>query len=266
MSGMIEIFSMIAFFAGTSILTAGYLYQKKMIFYPSKTDRNYRYSFGRPSEEIFFRRDSDELHSLHFPHPESQGFIVYFHGNAGNLSGWGGIEKDFRKFPLDLYILDYRGYGKSTGNIGSENELVNDCEAFYKEISSRHPDANKRIVYGRSIGTGPAVYTASKNAVTHLILETPYSSLKSLIKRIFPIVPPFLMRFTLESDVWIQNVKAEILILHGTDDSVIPFAEGKKLSESIGKNHDFITIPGGDHNDLSLHREYHTALEKFLNK
>ncbi|HMV79946.1 MAG TPA: alpha/beta hydrolase [Leptospiraceae bacterium] len=263
---MIEIISLIAFFAGTSILTAGYFYQKKMIFYPSKTDRNYRYGFGRPSEEIFFKRGSDELHSLHFPHPESEGFIVYFHGNAGDLAGWGNIEKDFRKFPLDLYILDYRGYGKSTGNIGSEKELISDCEAFYQEISSRHPYARKKIVYGRSIGTGPAVYTASRNPATHLILETPYSSLKSLINKIFPIVPSFLISFTLESDVWIQNVNAEILILHGTDDSVIPFSEGKQLSDSIRKKHDFIIIKKGDHNDLSMYKEYHTALEEFLKK
>ncbi len=261
---MIEIISLIAFFAGTSIVTAGYFYQKKMIFYPSKTERNYRYSFERPSDEIFFKRDNQELHALHFSHTASEGFIVYFHGNAGDLSSWGNIEKDFRKFPLDLYILDYRGYGKSTGSIGSEKELINDCEAFYQEISSRHPSAKKKVIYGRSIGTGPAVYSASKNTATHLILETPYSSLKSLIKKIFPIVPAFLISFTLESDVWIQNVNAEILILHGTDDSVIPFAEGRQLSDSIKKNHDFITITGGDHNNLSLYKEYHSALEIFL--
>lgn len=261
---MIEIISLIAFFAGTSIVTAGYFYQKKMIFYPSKTERNYKYSFGRPSEEIFFKRGSDELHALHFSHPASEGFIVYFHGNAGDLSGWGNIEKDFRKFPLDLYILDYRGYGKSTGSINSEKELITDCESFYQEISSRHPDAKKKVIYGRSIGTGPAVYTASKNSATHLILETPYSSLKSLIKKIFPIVPSFLISFTLESDVWIQNVNAEILILHGTGDSVIPFAEGRQLSESLKKRHTFISVNGGDHNNLSLYTEYHTALHKFL--
>lgn len=119
------------------------------------------------------------------------------------------------------------------------------------------------IVYGRSIGTGLAVKLASENKVRALILESPYFSLSSLAKEKFPWAPLFLLKFNFRSDLWMPNVTAPVLLVHGDSDEVIPFTQGEKLSR-LAPQILFRPVPGGHHNDLAEYPAFWLALQEFL--
>ena len=95
-----------------------YLFQEELIFQPKKLERNYTFHFNQPSQEYFIpTKDGETLNALFFPSPtSSKGFILYFHGNAGNLQRWGEYAVDFTRLGYDILMIDYRGYGKSTGS------------------------------------------------------------------------------------------------------------------------------------------------------
>jgi len=149
-----------------------YFIQEKMIFLPTKLPQDYRYSFRHDFEEINLKTDDGfVLNSIHFKQLKPKGLILYFHGNAGDLSRWGNITSFFADKNYDVLVMDYRTYGKSTGKL-SEDALHNDAQLFYEYALERY-DESDIILYGRSLGTGIATKLAANNNPDRLILETP---------------------------------------------------------------------------------------------
>tara|TARA_R110002049_G_scaffold82169_5_gene209135 strand:+ start:546 stop:1343 length:798 start_codon:yes stop_codon:yes gene_type:complete len=248
------------------LLFTVYFMQEKLIFLPTKLSQDYEYSFSTPFEEFNIEtNDGAKLNALHFKVDTPKGVILYFHGNAGDLSRWGEIVIPFTEQGYDVIVMDYRTYGKSTGKL-SEKALYGDAQLFYDYAIQIYGE-DEVITYGRSLGTTFATYIASKNDVKKLILETPFYNLNDAAKHRFPAVAvKYLLRFKFPSNKFIEQVKAPVIIFHGTGDNVVPYSSGKKLAGLVKKEQlTFVTIPGGGHNDLINFEGYRVALEEVLN-
>ena len=242
-----------------------YFLQEKMIFLPSKLPQDYRYSFRHDFEEINLEtEDGYVLNSIHFKQVRSKGLILYFHGNAGDLSRWGNITSFFVDKNYDVLVMDYRSYGKSTGKL-SEDALHTDAQMFYDYALDRY-DESDIILYGRSLGTGIATRLAANNNPNRLILETPFYSLMDIAKGRFPFLPiKWLMKYKFMSHEFIQKVTCPIAIFHGTKDRVIPYESGKRLFNAIPHGaKEFFTISEGGHNNLIEFDNYKKGINKAL--
>ena len=242
-----------------------YFMQKKLIFLPTKLAANYEYIFQEPFEEIFLEsEDGSKLNAVHFKIEKPKGLILYFHGNAGDLSRWGEIAAELTKLQYDVLIMDYRTFGKSTGTI-SEKNLFDDAQLFYDYALKSYSEA-EIIVFGRSLGTTFATFIASENNPKKLILETPFFNLEEAAKKRIPFLPvKYFLKYQFSTNEFITSVKCPVVILHGTEDRVVPYASGKKLSELIPvKRLTFITVTGGEHNDLVNYLEYRSGLRDAL--
>ncbi len=165
-----------------------YFFQEEMIFMPETLSQDYSYSFPGAFEEINLKtRDGAKLNSLHFMVENPKGVILYFHGNAGELSSWGVVVQKFVDMQYDVLVMDYRTYGKSTGKI-SQKALYNDAQLFYDLLLKSYTE-DELILYGRSLGTTFATYIAAKNHPKQLILEAPFYSLDEVASERFPFFP-----------------------------------------------------------------------------
>ena len=241
-----------------------YFFQEKLLFLPTTLEQGYQYQFNYPFEELFFKTDEEaRINALHFKVENPKGVILYFHGNAGDLSRWGTIAEYFVARQYDVLIMDYRTYGKSVGEL-SETAFYHDAQSCYDYLL-KHYAKDKITVYGRSLGTGIAAYVASKNKPKQLILETPYHSILDVAKHRFPIFPVKpLLKYHFPTYSYLPKVTCPITIIHGTEDSVISYSSAKKLSELNLSNLDFVTVEGGDHNNLIAFEKYHEAVKTKL--
>jgi fermentation-respiration switch protein FrsA (DUF1100 family) len=242
-----------------------YFLQEKLIFLDEPLPNDFTYHFDRPfTEENISMKDGAVINLLHFEAPDSKGLILYFHGNAGNLERWGQVVYPYVDLSYDVAILDYRGYGKSTGKRTEEN-LFSDAQTIYDYYKATIPE-EQIIIFGRSLGTSMAVYLAANNHPRKLILETPFYSLQSLAQKIVPIFPSqVLLRFPFRSDKYIQQVKCPVYLFHGTEDEVVPYEQSEKLFKLVqGSQGAFYTIEGGSHNNLIEFEKFRTAMKNAL--
>ena len=251
------------------VLGCGYFYfrQENIIFYPDVLPPDFKYSFSERFDELTLQVDGAAINALHFKTERPRGVILYFHGNAGNLSGWGEVAFDFTKRGYDILIPDYRGFGKSTGKIKNEEMLHGDAAVAYKYLKERYPE-NQIIIYGRSVGTGIAVYLAKSINPRMIILESPFFSMKDLAKYHHPFMPEYLigliLKYPMRTDLWIADVSCQIYIFHGTKDDIVPYSSSERLLKLIKTEKELIIIPGGGHNDLSDFTLYQEQLNHIL--
>lgn len=250
---------------GSYLLICGLLYtqQERLIFFPEVLPADFRFTFAAPFEEVTWQADGATLHAIHFKAPRAKGVVLYLHGNAGSLRSWGTIAVPFLAQHYDVLMPDYRGYGKSSGVIRDEATLLADAKIAYMALLQQYPE-HQILIYGRSLGTGPAVYLAKEHDPRLLILETPYYNLGELATAHFPWVPRFLFKYPLRTDHWIGAVRCPIYLFHGTHDELIPYAASERLTSLIQAEHQLVTIPGGTHNTLAESSIYHDELRQIL--
>ena len=238
------------------LMLGAYLLQVRLIFHAEPLPADHEFSFKHSFEELFFNtREDTRIHGLKFHAENAEGVVLYFHGNSGTLDDWGHISPLFTKRNFDLVIIDYPGFGKSTGKL-TENGLHQDARHIYDTLRETYRPEQIRI-FGRSIGTGIAVKLASEVDCGALLLETPYFSLEQLVRSYSKNMPiGKFLRFRFDSNQYIDRVKAPIHIVHGTVDAIVPYNSGRMLYEVAGDNATFYTIEGGTHNDLALSPEY----------
>ena len=243
-----------------------YFIQERFIFFPVKLDKDYKFGFKQLFEEMSFKtEDGILLNGLLFKAEHSKGLIFYLHGNAGSLKSWGEIAKVYTDLNYDLFMLDYRGYGKSEGRIGSEDQLHKDVQMVYNSLKARYDEVNI-IVLGYSIGTGPATKLASVNSPKLLILQAPYYSLVDIMRTYYPIIPAFLLKYKFETNKYISNCKMPIVIFHGDRDEVISYRSSIKLNKLLKPSDTLITLKRQRHNGISNNPEYLYALSEILGK
>lgn len=241
------------------------LFQEKLIFLPTKLPQDFQYAFDEDFEEIFLTTDDGaRLNALHFKADKSKGLILYFHGNAGDLSRWGEIASFFVDKGYDVLVMDYRTYGKSTGKL-SEKALYQDAQLFYQYALERYPESDI-VLYGRSLGTGLATYLASEHQPQKLVLETPFYSLLEVAKEKFPYLPVgSLLRYEFPSYQYVQGLMSPVYIFHGTADGVVPYESGRRLYEGIPIDEkQFFSVEGGGHNNLIEFEAYHKGIDSVL--
>jgi len=247
------------------IASALYFLQEKLLFFPNTLEQNYQYQFQDNFEELFFKTDENTIiNALHFKVENPKGVILYFHGNAGDLSSWGTVSEYFVDMEYDVLIMDYRTYGKSTGKL-SEVAIYSDAQYCYDYLLKQYSE-DEITLYGRSLGTGIASYLASKNKAKQLILETPYYSILDVAKDRFPILPvKQLLKYHFPTYQFLPKATCPITIIHGTADSVVPYASAKKLLKLNIEDLEFITVEGGEHNNLIEFEDYHKMIQTILN-
>ena len=244
-----------------------FFFQENLIFLPTVLTQEHAYDMDHSFEEITIEAsDGAILNGLHFKVENPKGTILYFHGNAGDLQRWGQLTEFFVDLGYSVIVMDYRGYGKSTGKKSMEN-LYADAELWF-EFAKQYYQENEIIVYGRSLGTTFATYLASKNLPKSLVLESPFFSIEEVAKSRFPFLPiKSLLHYKFPTYQFINNVSCSITIYHGTKDKVIDYKQGERLFNSIEKeNKTLLSIQDGGHNDLVSFEGYLNTIEEVLEK
>lgn len=241
-----------------------YLFQEKLIFFPEKLAKDHSFEFGQPFEEkIITAGDGTNLHGLLFKADSSQGLIFYLHGNAGCLRSWGDVAKTYTDLDYDIFLLDYRGYGKSDGAINDPEQLYADVQTAYNEMKKEYGE-DRIVVLGYSIGTGPASRVASNNNPRLLILQAPYYSLVDLMRNTYTIIPTFLLRYRFETNKHLKDCKMPVVIFHGDEDEVIYYGSSLKLKNEFKSQDTLITLKGQGHNQMTYNEEYRSGLKQIL--
>jgi alpha-beta hydrolase superfamily lysophospholipase len=260
---MITIIASLAIGGYLLICAALYFLQERLIFYPEVLAPDFTFTFPSRFEEIALPSHSAVLSPLYFKADHPKGVVLYFHGNAGSLRSWGSLAETFVVRGYDVLMPDYRGYGKSSGHIASEQMLHDDAAVACQYLLGRYAE-DQIVIYGRSIGSGIATYLAKTYRPRMLILETPYFSLKEIVRQHYPFVPGALLKYPLRTDLWIGDVACPVYLFHGTSDDLIPHGASKRLAALVKTEHQLITIVGGGHNVLGNFEQYGQQLDRIL--
>mgnify|MGYP003340274718 FL=1 len=241
-----------------------YLLQEKFLFKPERLSADFVFKYDAPFREYFFDvAPGVRINGLHFYRENPKGLILYFHGNSRSIKGWAKYARDFYRYDYDVVLVDYRGFGKSTGK-RSEQDMLNDMQFVYDRLKEKYGEQHL-IVYGRSLGSGFAAKLASDNDPRYLILDAPYLNFIKVIERFLPILPvKWVLRFHLRTDRWLRNVRCHTYILHGTADRLIPIHHSVALQRINPDRITLIRIEGGGHNNLPRFDKYHNFIRDIL--
>lgn len=252
-----------AAYVGISVLL--YIFQDYFLFRPEKLDKDFQFHYKNQEIEEYNveTRDGALINGLHFKAKNPKGVVFYLKGNSQSIKGWGKFAVDFTRNGYDVIMVDYRGFGKSTGR-RTQKAVKRDMQIVYNQIKKRVPE-KYIILYGRSLGSGFATKLASMNEPKMLILDAPYYSLSKVAKKYIPFMPlSLLMKFPMPTYKWLKYVKCPIHILHGTDDRLIPYKTSVKLSKINPKRTKLHTVIGGGHKDLNTFESYHRMLTEII--
>ena len=256
----------IFYFVGAIVFLSvvAYLLQDKFIFKPEKLSQNFQFKYDAPFKELNFDvAPGVRINGLHFFREDSKGIILYFHGNTSSIKGWAKYARDFYRYNYDVVLVDYRGFGKSTGK-RAEEKMMQDMQFVYESLAADYGEENL-IVYGRSLGSGFAAKLASDNNPRYLILDAPYYNFKKVVERFLPFLPlQIVLRYHLRTDKWIPKIKCHIYIIHGTKDWLIPIKHSEALQKLSPRKITLIRIHGGGHNNLSKFDDYHNFIRDIL--
>jgi fermentation-respiration switch protein FrsA (DUF1100 family) len=242
-----------------------YYLQDKMMLHPVPVAADSSYHFAQPFTEANIALDSaTRFNIVQFTVPDSarKGLVLYFHGNRSNVSRYAPFAAWFTRNGYEVWMPDYPGFGKSTGEM-SEQVLYSEALEVYKMARAKYQPADITI-YGKSLGTGVASQLASVRDCKRLILETPYYSFTSLVRPFLWMYPMSLLHFQVPTHTYLEKVTAPITIFHGTDDGVIPYRNAKRLKTVLKQGDAFITIEGGSHNDLGNFPLMQKSLDSLL--
>ncbi|WP_201159486.1 alpha/beta hydrolase [Rhodoplanes elegans] len=224
---------------------------QRTLMYPAETRRTAPAAAGLPqAEEITLATaDGERIVAWHVPPRGEKPVILYLHGNGGALRHRAPRFSALAGDGFGLLAVSFRGYGGSTG-APSEAGLIADAAAAHAVAAERY-GAGRIVVFGESLGTGVAVALAATRPVGRLILQAPYTSTADVARIAYPFAPiGLLMKDQFRSDLRAPDVTAPVLILHGTQDSVIPIAFGEALFAAFRSDKRLVRLQGGDHEDL----------------
>lgn len=243
-----------------------YFYQEKFIFHPLKLDKNYVFNFEGKYEEVTINLfDGKKLHGLLFKADSSKGLIFYLHGNAGNLSTWGELAKNYQEIGYDVFMLDYRGYGKSEGTIESQEQLFHDVQHAFDFIKTKYCESDI-VILGYSIGTGIASSLATNNSPKLLVLQAPFYSMSDMMEKQFSIIPKFLLRYKFPNNEFLKKSTIPVVIFHGRDDEIIPYESSERLLKESQTIDTLISLPLQGHNGMTENPNYLTGIGEILKK
>ncbi len=252
--------------------------EKRLIFFPDKSnDSTTPDAYGIEYDDVTFRtEDGLNLNGWFVSgkkssHDDNLHTLLWFHGNAGNINRrLDNIKMLHDRVPVNVFIIDYRQFGKSEGKVSEQGTYL-DAKAALSYLHARKDINNEKIIFfGRSLGSAVAVDLAVKETCCALILETPFTSIKEMGKTLYPFLSISLhfLRTKYDSLSKIKHIKVPTLIMHGDKDELVPFKQGMKLYEHANEPKEFYTIPGANHNDTHIvgGEEYFDVIRDFVNK
>lgn len=218
-------------------------------------------------EDVFFdTEDGVKLHAWYVSGVKPAAALLFCHGNGGNLSYRTESLRQFHSIDLNVFIFDYRGYGKSEGRV-TEEGTYKDAMAAYNWLKQREPDL-PIVIFGRSLGSAVAVDLALKVPAAALICESGFTSIPDMAKVLFPFLPIDLIG-TIKYDTQskMPSLKMPVLVVHGQDDELIPYKYGQALFDSAPEPKEFITLIGGHNDGFILSESFYLAgIKTFLDK
>lgn len=238
--------------------------QDKFLFHPEPVEPDFKYAFSHQFTEQYIT--VNEHYKIHLvkimPQGKPRGLILFFHGNMKNVGYYQKNISSLVDLGFEVWMPDYPGFGKSIGDLNEQN--LNTLAVQTQRLATAHISADSIILFGKSLGTGPAAYAAANSINKMLILETPYSSIPSLFRTYAWMYPVGKMcHFKLPVIDYLKDVKYPIVIFHGDADKIIPLKEAEKLKQVLKPGDKFITIPSGHHNDLKDSDLYKEELKRW---
>ncbi len=229
--------------------------EERLIFHPDKRVLRTPSDAGLEFDDVYFATgDGVRLNGWFVPYPGARRTLVWFHGNAGNISHRiQNLKLLHEKVKVNVFIFDYRGYGRSEGNVSESGTYLDGAAAIDLLRKRYEVEPPRLILFGRSLGAAVAVEVATRVRSLALILESPFVSVPEMARAVFPLLPlgPVL-RTQYNNLEKVRRIKSPLLVLHGDRDEVIPFSQGRKVFEAAPEPKRFYTIAGAGHNDTYL--------------
>ena len=247
------------------------LLESRFIFfpnYPGRLQGDWHPGILNPEDVWFPSSDGTKLHAWWIPNSQAKFTFLAFHGNASNVANRAPTYEFLRSVPANVLALEYRGYGHSEGK-PSEAGIYRDAEAAYQYlINTRAIDPKSIISFGQSLGTAVASHLAAQHQVGGLILEAPFPSASAMAKHFYPFLPgvSLLVHSQFDTQARLKEITAPVLIVHCTQDPVIPFGFGQDVFKAAHEPKTFLEINDACHEEASLvaPARYHAALQQFL--
>ncbi|MDH3671539.1 MAG: alpha/beta hydrolase [Gammaproteobacteria bacterium] len=250
------------------LATLLYVFQDGLIYYPARQLVVTPNQFGLDYEPVSLETEDGVRLSAWYleANPTPRGVLLFFHGNAGNISHRIVSLQLFNRLGLSTFIIDYRGFGESEGK-PSEAGTYLDAEAAWRYlVEQRKIDPSQIVIFGRSLGAAIASYVASKHTPRALIIESAFTSAADLAGRYYPFMPVrWLTRFKYNTLDYVGTIKCPLLVVHSRHDNVIPFSHGRRIFDAAPRPKEFLEITGS-HNDgfMVTGKPYEDGLMRFL--
>lgn len=261
---LIALVSIVGFFVALRLL------ENRMVFFPYKYPQGFWQpsAFGLEVKDCFFEAsDGTKLHGWFLKKEGANQTLLWCHGNAGNISDRLDNLARLSKLPINIFLFDYRGYGRSEGT-PTESGVYLDALAAYDYVVGEHSvAADSLVIFGRSLGGAVAVELAVNRPCRKLILESTFASARDMAKEMFGVIPVHLsMKSRFDSVEKIRQIKMPLLMIHGRRDQVVPFELGKRLYDVANMPKSFYEIAEADHNDTYVvgGQAYINRLAEFL--
>jgi hypothetical protein len=242
--------------------------QEKLLFAPDVLPVDYRLAKATDIHEVSIDVPGAKLSALHLQLPKPKGVVFFLHGNGGSLENWFVNPEYYRQANFDLFMFDYRGYGKSTGHIESETQLRADVRTVWASVAPQYA-GKKVVVYGRSLGTGLAAGLSVEMAAAHApdltVLVSPYTSMAALAAEHYSWVPQALLRYPMRTDQLLAQIRNPLLLIHGTQDPLIAPRHSDTLKTLVPEA-TLVFIKGAAHNDVQNFDTYLDVYAKALAK
>lgn len=244
-----------------------YIQQPGMIFYPDSSIVMTPRDWDMEYQDVQLKsKDGVNLHGWYLPVKNSKKLVLFFHGNAGNISHRGDSIKIFHELRLNVLIIDYRSYGKSEGK-ASESGLYEDAATawnYLQQTLGYSPD--DIIIFGRSLGGAIATELATKVNAGGLIVESSFSSIKQMSRIRLPFISRLVYsRYSFDTESKINQVRFPVLVIHSPDDEMIPYSFGEKIFNAANSPKYFYKMTGSHNEGFQQSMpEYRQQLEIFI--
>ena len=239
--------------------------QERLLFSPSVLPADYTFKLAPDEHESTVEVDGAKLNVLQLKLPHPDGVVFFLHGNSDSLLEWFVNIERYRRLNVDVVMMDYRGFGKSTGHIANEQQLLSDATVVWNQLVGGYAPQVRRIILGRSLGTGLAAQLAAQTHPATTILVSPYFSIAELAAQRFGWFPQALLRYPLRTDAVIDQIPGNLFLLHGAQDALIAPSHSDRLTDiakSRGKaNVQEVIIAGAAHADLQDFDTYLHAID-----
>ncbi|GIV59615.1 alpha/beta hydrolase [Rhodocaloribacter litoris] len=227
-----------------------FTFQHRLLFLPSPDLGPTPAAHGLAYEDVTLEtEDGERLHGWWIPAEHPRATLLLFHGNAGNISGRLPLISVWHGLGLNVFVFDYRGYGRSTGT-PSEEGLYRDAAAAWHYLTATRGLAPEEVLLlGRSLGGGPATWLAERAGPGALILESTFTSVPDVAARHYPFLPVrWLARHRFDNLDRIRRIRVPVLVIHSPEDEIVPYAHGRALFDAAAGPKTFLEI-AGRHND-----------------